>query len=238
MLCSVLPSVNSPANRLRLCVSPLQRLRRHSIVRGMGLDSKIFDSIRTRRKKSPSADDDGPKCQWDGCDKKGAHRAPVGREGEGQYLLFCLEHVKEYNRGYNYLSGLSDAEVGRYQKEAITGGRPTWGTGVNQSARDSPTQSKVRSGSAQTQNARRSTSRAGAAGQNQAAPARKLKVLEAKAFETLGLASGATADEIKARYKERLKLHHPDANQGDRGSEELLQATIEAHKILKVNGYC
>lgn len=237
MLCSVLLTVNTLVNRIEACVSSLQQLRRHSIVRRMGLDSKIFDSIRTRRKKTLSADDDGPKCQWDGCDKKGAHRAPVGREGEGQYLLFCLEHVKEYNRGYNYLSGLSDAEVGRYQKEAITGGRPTWGTGVNQSARDSPSQSKVRSGSAQTQNARRATSKAGGIGQNQA-PARKLKVLEAKAFDTLGLTSAATADEIKARYKERLKLHHPDANQGDRGSEEMLQATIEAHRILKLNGYC
>ena len=67
---------------------------------------------------------------------------------------------------------------------------------------------------------------------------RKLKVLEAKAFETLGLSHDATAEEIKTRYKERLKMHHPDANQGNRTSEDELRASIEAHKILKLNGFC
>lgn len=94
----------------------------------------------------------------------------------------------------------------------------------------------VRSGSAKALNARKT------AAQRQAQKAdmqvRKLKVLEAKAFETLGLSQDATADEIKRRYKERLKMHHPDANQGNRTSEDELRASIEAHKILKLNGFC
>jgi DnaJ-class molecular chaperone len=67
---------------------------------------------------------------------------------------------------------------------------------------------------------------------------RKLKVLEAKAFETLGLSPEATPEEIRSRYKERLKMHHPDANQGNRNSEDELRASIDAHKILKLNGFC
>lgn len=67
---------------------------------------------------------------------------------------------------------------------------------------------------------------------------RKLKVLEAKAFETLALSPDATPDEIRSRYKLKLKMHHPDANDGDRASEEILQATIDAYKILKLNGFC
>jgi DnaJ-domain-containing protein 1 len=67
---------------------------------------------------------------------------------------------------------------------------------------------------------------------------RKLKVLEAKAFETLGLSQDATPEEIRRRYKQMLKLHHPDANRGDRNSEDQLQAAIDAHKILKLNGFC
>ena len=35
------------------------------------------------------------------------------------------------NKGYNYFSGLSDSEIARYQKEALTGHRPTWTVGVN-----------------------------------------------------------------------------------------------------------
>jgi len=202
----------------------------------MTLDSKIFVGLKsTRKKQAPESEPTGPKCQWDGCDKKGTHRAPVGRDAEGLYLLFCLEHVKEYNKGYNFATGLSDADIARYQREATTGGRPTWGTGVNQ-ATEIPIPSTIRSGSAKALNARKN------AAQRQAQKAnlqvRKLKVLEAKAFETLGLSPDATAEEIKTRYKERLKMHHPDANQGNRTSEDELRASIEAHKILKLNGFC
>jgi curved DNA-binding protein CbpA len=202
----------------------------------MTTDSKIFVGLKSTRKKPASqSEPSGPKCQWDGCQKSGTHRAPVGRDAEGLYLLFCLEHVKEYNKGYNFATDLSDAEIARYQREATTGSRQTFGTGVSQST-EIPIPSTARSGSAKALNARKN------AAQRQAQKAdlqiRKLKVLEAKAFETLGLSPDATPQEIRSRYKERLKMHHPDANQGNRISEDDLRASIEAHKILKLNGFC
>jgi DnaJ-class molecular chaperone len=33
-------------------------------------------------------------------------------------------------------------------------------------------------------------------------------------------------------------MHHPDANEGNRTSEDELRASIEAYKILKLNGFC
>lgn len=199
-------------------------------------DSKIFVGLKSARKKSVTqSQPTGPKCQWDGCEKIGTHRAPVGRDAEGLYIFFCLEHVKEYNKGYNFSANLSDADIARYQKEAATGGRPTWGTGVHQ-ATESPLPATGPSGSAKALNARKSAIQRKAQAAN--AQVRKLKVLEAKAFETLGLEPDATPEEIRSRYKERLKMHHPDANQGNRNSEEDLRASIEAHKILKLNGFC
>jgi len=70
------------------------------------------------------------------------------------------------------------------------------------------------------------------------APARKLKALEARAFETLGLPQNATPDEIKSSYKQKLKMYHPDANDSDRASESALRVSIEAYRILKMNGFC
>jgi len=96
--------------------------------------------------------------------------------------------------------------------------------------------SMARSGSAKAINARKTAAQRQA--QKTELQARKLKVLEAKAFETLGLSADATPQEIRARYKERLKMHHPDANQGNRSAEDLLRASIDAHKILKLNGFC
>ncbi|MBP1878835.1 DnaJ domain-containing protein [Agrobacterium rubi] len=202
----------------------------------MTSDSKIFVGLKSARKKSTSASEPtGPKCQWDGCDKTGTHRAPVGPMAEGLYLLFCIEHVREYNKGYSFTAAPSSEEVARYQKEAAEGRRATYGTRVDR-ATEIPMPSTARSGSAKALNQRKT------AAQRQAQKAdlqkRKLKVLEAKAFDTLGLAADATPEEIRRRYRERLKMHHPDGNQGDRTSEAALQATIEAHKILKLNGFC
>jgi curved DNA-binding protein CbpA len=199
-------------------------------------DSKIFVGLRPiRGKQAPARAPSGPTCQWDGCDKAGTHRAPVGRDAEGLYLMFCATHAAEYNKGYNFASDQSAPVVARYQREAASGKRRTWGETVSQ-ASEIPLPSTERSGSAKALNARRN------AAERQAAKAdlqrRKLKVLEAKAFETLGLSEDATPVEIRSRYKAKLKMHHPDVNEGDRNSEDELRASIDAYKILKLNGFC
>lgn len=207
----------------------------------MKLDSKYFDRIRTKRRVE-RPERSAPTCQWDGCEENAVHRAPVGRNAEGQYFMFCFEHVKEYNKGYNYFSGLSDNEIARYQKEALTGHRPTWTVGVNKNAKNGPAQSQMRSGSAGAQARMRDpfgfVEQARARAAKQEPRQRKLKTLEAKAFETLGIHANATAADIKTAYKDLVKKHHPDANGGDRGSEERFRAVIQAYQLLKQAGFC
>jgi curved DNA-binding protein CbpA len=202
----------------------------------MSGDSKIFVGLKSiRSKAAPKTEPTGPKCHWDGCERIGSHRAPVGQEAEGRFFLFCIEHVKEYNKGYNYASALSSPDVARYQKEAAAGARKALGNTVAE-PKEAPLPSTARSGSAKAVNARKT------AEQRQAKKVelqkRKLRVLEAKAFETLGLSEDASPEEIRVRYKEKIKMLHPDANGGSRQSEAELRASIEAHKILKLNGFC
>ncbi|WP_337269311.1 J domain-containing protein [Oryzifoliimicrobium ureilyticus] len=204
----------------------------------MGLDSKYFDRIRTRRRRPVEEPPSAPTCQWDGCDKPGVHRAPVGRNAEGQFFLFCFEHVKDYNKGYNYFSGLSDSEIARYQKEAITGHRPTWTVGVNGSAKSSPIQADIRSGAYNRVRDPFGFVQGNKSRGPRFPEQRKLKTLEAKAFDTMGLGANATSSEIKSKYKELVKKHHPDANGGDRGSEERFRAVVQAYQLLKQNGFC
>ena len=77
---------------------------------------------------------DGPKCQWAGCTEKASHRAPKGRGAEKDYWSFCLAHVRHYNQNYNFFKGMSDAAVMAYQKDALTGHRPTWKMGTGKGA--------------------------------------------------------------------------------------------------------
>ncbi|GFO82174.1 MAG: hypothetical protein A49_18010 [Methyloceanibacter sp.] len=72
----------------------------------MKLDSKLFDHLRVKPDENRLLRDSAPKCEWEGCDQPGLYPAPKGRGQEGQYHRFCLDHVREYNKGYNYFSGV------------------------------------------------------------------------------------------------------------------------------------
>ena len=67
---------------------------------------------------------------------------------------------------------------------------------------------------------------------------RRVSGPERLAFEVLGLEPGASKEAIKSRYKTLVKRHHPDANQGDRSSEDRLRSVINAYNALRRAGYC
>ena len=52
-------------------------------------------------------------------------------------------------------------------------------------------------------------------------------------LSTFGLDWPTTLDQVKARYKELAKRHHPDANGGDRAAEERLKTINLAYAALR-----
>jgi hypothetical protein len=198
----------------------------------MKFDSPLFDRIRVK----PSADrrprTDSPTCEWAGCDASASHRAPKGRLREREYWRFCLNHVREYNNSYNYFAGMDDAAVTRYQRDAITGHRPTWKMGVGKrSAGSAPHTEHDRANDPfgmfrEFGGSRRPNF-------DRVEPTRSVRNAERKALTTLGLELDATAADIKAKFKLLVKRHHPDANGGDRASEDMLREIIQAYKYLK-----
>jgi curved DNA-binding protein CbpA len=201
--------------------------------------SRYFEKIRVRPDPRAEAKATAPACQWDGCKEPGTHRAPVGRMREGEYFRFCFDHVREYNKGFNYFSGVSAAEIARFQKEAMTGHRPTWTVASNGAARFAPDFSQKRSGRAAYYKNVRDPFNLFSQQKSDAKPQQsRARPLEAKALETLGLDEHATGAAIKARYKELVKRHHPDANGGDRGSEDRFREVLQAYRMLKQSGRC
>jgi curved DNA-binding protein CbpA len=202
----------------------------------MKLDSPLFDSIRVKPEEDPRPRLGAPVCQWPGCAHEGAHRAPKGRMREGQYWRFCLDHVREYNHSYNYFKGMSDDAVLAYQKDAVTGHRPTWRMGLN-----GGTDRFYGGGADDPFEVLREFGAGPGARMRQEKPreeARQIRNAERKAFDTLGLEVEATAPEIKARFKELVKRHHPDANGGDRSTEDRLVEVIQAYNYLKSAKFC
>ena len=54
-------------------------------------------------------------CDWAGCEERGEFRAPglrsSGFDGPGDYRWFCLDHVREFNAGYNWFAGMTAEEI-------------------------------------------------------------------------------------------------------------------------------
>jgi hypothetical protein len=213
----------------------------------MKLDSKYFDSIRVaskRERTAPAREERHPRCQWKGCAGVGDHRAPRGRGQDGQYYLFCMEHVRQYNAQYNYFDGMNDAQVQDFQKDAMTGHRPTWKVGVNASAPGATSSATA----AAAETARSAAAfrtidphaffarRAKAAREQAPESRRQLKPLEKKSLQTLDLPGESTKVEIKARFKELVKIYHPDTNGGDARSGDKLREIIQAYNYLKQAG--
>jgi DnaJ domain len=206
----------------------------------MDLSSKYFDRIRINPGGATVKEPDAARCEAAGCEHQGGYRAPKGRGREGQYYNFCLDHVREYNKSYNYFAGMPDIEIDSYQKSASTGHRPTWTMGVNNKDGLSSANRDPRFAWSAA-----FTDPFGMFGGDiprskpKSEPERRpLRNLERRSFAALDLEGTESGAEIKARYKALVKRLHPDANGGDRSSEDRLRQIIQAYHYLRSVGFC
>jgi hypothetical protein len=204
----------------------------------MTTNSPLFDRIRVKPDRDRRVREELPGCQWPGCGAPASHRAPKGRLRATEYWRFCLEHVREYNNSYNFFAGMSDDAIATYQKEDVTGHRPTWKMGSLGGQRSRPGRAGFRTAGWAAEDP---FDLFGDSGPRRAKPAsegRKILNAQRRALDTLGLEANASRTDIKKQFKMLVKRHHPDANGGDRGSEDRLREIIAAYNYLKTAGFC
>ena len=197
----------------------------------MKFDSPLFDKVRVKPDKDRRKKTGGPACEWAGCKEIATNRAPKGKQNDKDYWHYCLAHTREYNQSYNFFAGMKDDAVLAYQKDALTGHRPTWKMGTGKRAsrpnlRGTGTDPFGLFGEGMR-----------AEQQARAEAARPIRNAERKALDTLGLDIGATPQQVKMRFKELVKRHHPDANGGDRSTENRLIEVIKSYNYLKSVGF-
>jgi hypothetical protein len=125
--------------------------------------------------------------------------------------------------------------------DAVTGHRPTWKVGANSwahgtSARVTGAHPAGLGGLREHDPHGIFAERARQAREEPIEQRRQLKPLERKSLESLHLSASATKVEIKSRFKELVKRHHPDSNGGDNRSEDTLREIIQAYNHLKKSG--
>lgn len=166
-------------------------------------------------------------CEQAGCAEPGAFRAPRDRKALNEYRWFCLEHVRAYNRAWDYYKGMSPGEIERHLREDSGWQRPTWPLG--------------RLGGANPFDAEVLRDPLGVLGATPLHAQRRPKQprpdepppeLRA-ALDVLGLVWPVDALALRSRYKELAKRFHPDANGGDRLAEERLKDINRAYSLVR-----
>ncbi|NQU62397.1 MAG: DnaJ domain-containing protein [Rhodospirillales bacterium] len=175
-------------------------------------------------------DADARCCDWPGCRVEGYHRAPKSRKELENYHWFCMGHAREYNAGWNYYVGMSDDEVEADVRRDTVWHRPSWplagGQPSNGKFQFTPEDVMDQMGAFGPE-----WSQNGGYGKQPSQNA-KAGTREAWAVAVFALTGPVNEEAVKARYKELVKQHHPDANGGDKGSEEKIKEINEAYQII------
>jgi len=171
-------------------------------------------------------------CDHPDCAERGEYRAPKSRDKLNDFYWFCLDHVREYNKAWNYFAGMDDSEVERHVRSDVVWGRSTWKLGgrfgdpggkhsyriddpfdfLDEDAEDGdPAQQRQRRG----ETPRRSDGP------------------EMEALQIMELDYPITLDAVRVRYKELVKKLHPDANGGDPVAEDRLKDVNRAYTTLR-----
>jgi hypothetical protein len=161
-----------------------------------------------------------------GCGAAGEYRAPKSRSALQEYWWFCLDHVRAYNAGWDFYKGMTPGEIEAQLRADTAWQRPTWPLGRLGARIDSD----MLRDPLHVLNAGRNGAHQAA---NRGAGAHEAPVDMREPLAALGLAWPLTMDELKTRYKQLAKLHHPDANNGDRAAEERLKTINLAYAALR-----
>lgn len=175
------------------------------------------------RTLEPCVRDHAPvqRCEWDGCTESGDYRAPRSRHELQSYRWFCLQHVREYNAQWNFYAGMTEREVEADVRRDTVWQRPSWPFGQ---AAPNINYHRVR---VRTQFGEFDDE----AAQEPARP-QTMELKTRRALGVLDLDPPVTVSDVKARYKELVKRHHPDANNGDKASEERFKEISEAYRTV------
>lgn len=159
-------------------------------------------------------------CDHPACAGEGEYRAPRDRDRLEDYYWFCLEHVRAYNAKWDFYKGMSSDEIEAEIRRSTTWQRPTWPLGAKTSNRRFTFAINDPLGLFEDE-------------QEEVRKARTRPLTpEELAMKVLGLEGPLTVQLLKARYKGLVKLHHPDANGGDKMAEEKFKEINQAYTTL------
>tara|TARA_Y100001935_G_scaffold67659_1_gene56740 strand:- start:330 stop:866 length:537 start_codon:yes stop_codon:yes gene_type:complete len=167
--------------------------------------------LNTSQKKKEERICSNPKCK-----EMGVYPAPKSREQLREYLYFCINCIRDFNKSWNYFEGLNEQELEVEIRKSVTWDRPSWKFGTKNMTYDFEKAFKK----FENQNYKR----------NKQALDKKLE----NAFIVLGLSHDTSIKEVKTKYKFLAKKWHPDVqceNKSKNNKDKFINIT-NAYKII------
>jgi hypothetical protein len=193
----------------------------------MSVSASKKKNPRGRRGMSGESETSTRVCEKPDCQEAGKYRAPKNPDVLDDFYWFCKDHVREYNLGWNFFDGTTEAEINAQQSKDRVWERETSSMKKSDEQRawarlgvDDPHQ--VLGGNA-TRNP----------GKSITGSTRKLPATERKAIDILEAKDHWSKPEIRKAYKKLIKVLHPDMNGGDRSQEEQLGEVVWAWDTIK-----
>ncbi len=162
-------------------------------------------------------------CDWDNCKKVGSYKAPIEKDNSKKFKLLCLEHIKIFNKKWNYFSNMTNDEIEYFIKSDLTWHKPT--KSFNSSENffsvlwNNALEDKLNIfGSSNFKNFKKT----------------KLTNTDRDALDILELKYEAKWEEIQKKFKSLVKKYHPDKNLGSKKFEDKLKKITLAYSQLKM----
>ena len=163
-------------------------------------------------------------CEWENCKEFGKFKAPLERDNSKNYKWLCEEHIKLFNKNWNYFEGMSQNEIEFFLKSDLTWHRPTQKFGSsdnffnilwNNALSDKFNFFKEKGAINNLNNA-------------------KLSERDKDAFRVLGLDFSSDLTIIQKKFKTLVKKFHPDRNSSNKEFEDKLKKITLAYSHLKL----
>ena len=134
-----------------------------------------------------------------------------------------MEHIKEFNKNWNYFSGMNNNQIYEFIKSDMTWHKPT------QSFSSSDNFFKILWNNTLNDETIKSKFEDKFFNKNQF----NFNHNDVKAFSILGLSVGLKWEKIQKKFKKLVKKFHPDMNSGNKKYEDKLKVITLAYTQLK-----
>ena len=161
------------------------------------------------------------KCYKKNCLNPGIYKAPKSKDEIKNYIWFCEEHIKSYNKEWNYCKNMTQKEIENHIQLDAIGWRPTWN--FSTSKKIFQNFEKLFSDYLYFFKKKKYKLRIN---KNNSLLKKSLKVLNIN-NEKL------TIKLVENKYKILVKKYHPDVNKGNKKYEEKLKEINKAFEEIK-----